>query len=478
MKTANLIKSMNLTHLTPWIGLPLLGASLNTLAQERPNIIYIMTDQHTASAMSCAGSPYVNTPNLDRLAQRGIRFTNAYCAFPLSGPSRAAMFTGYTPAEIGMHTNGAPMPDSLLTQTLGNRMAEAGYSCAYAGKWHVPTAELPDRVAFGFEKLHGHDDYGLAEACVRFLQRKHKQPFFLVASFDNPHNICEVARTQNPPFAQLTDTTTACCPGLPANFMPGPYEPDALAFEKRQNHRLYPTTNYTPDQWRHYLYAYYRLVERVDAEIGKLIDELDRQQLWKHSVIIFTADHGDGCAAHQWNQKTALYEEVVNVPFILCLPGGKQAGKELPTLINNGTDLMPSLLDWAGAPRAEGRTGASLKPIAEKGLTAADALHPYVVTETNFLQTAGTLGWMVRTPRYKYVLYDTGRYREQLFDMENDRGEQRNLAVEERYAEVLARHRRMLCEWAELHPSSSTRLMKKYIPNNSQYSSTHTLSTR
>ena len=124
-------------------------------AQERPNILYIMTDQQTANAMSCAGNTDLRTPNMDKLAERGIRFTNAYCSMPLSGPSRGAMFTGYMPGEVGLLENGTPMPDSLHSTSLGVLMNKAGYTCAYAGKWHVHTNSLPDKQAFGFENLHG-----------------------------------------------------------------------------------------------------------------------------------------------------------------------------------------------------------------------------------------------------------------------------------------------------------------------------------
>ena len=99
-------------------------------AQEKPNIIYIMTDQQTAKAMSCAGNKDLHTPNMDKLAQRGIRFDNAYCAHPLSGPSRAAMFTGHTSGEVGLDKNGTPMPDSLRTRTLGSLVEQAGYTPA------------------------------------------------------------------------------------------------------------------------------------------------------------------------------------------------------------------------------------------------------------------------------------------------------------------------------------------------------------
>lgn len=441
------------------------GALLPTAlqAQDRPNIIYIMTDQQTATAMSCAGNTDVHTPSMDRLAERGVRFENAYCSMPLSGPSRASMFTGCMPSEAGMAENETPLPDSLRATTLGELMKKGGYQCAYAGKWHVNTNSLPDQFAFGFENLHGHNDIGLAESCVAFLKRTPRKPFFLVASFDNPHNICEYARKQNLPFASLEEPPLEACPGLPANFGINPYDADALAHEKRQSHRLYPTHDYTPDDWRRYRNAYYRLIETVDAEIGKILNQLDEQDLWKNTVVIFTSDHGDGCGAHQWNQKTVLYDEVVNVPFIVCLPGGKNAGKVLPQLINNGVDLMPSVCDWASISLPQGRKGLSYRQIVEKA-DEAMSHHTYVVTETNFAQTSGTLGWMVRTPQYKYVLYDTGRNREQLYDMRDDRGEMRNLAVEEKHKEVVIQHRQRLSEWMQRHPVRGKVAPVRYIP--------------
>lgn len=432
-------------------------------AQERPNIIYIMTDQQTATAMSCVSNENLHTPNMDKLAQRGVRFENAYCAHPLSGPSRAAMFTGHTSGEVGLDKNGTPMHDSLRTRTLGNLVEQAGYTTAYAGKWHVHTNSLPDKYAFGFENLHGHNDFGLAEACVDFLKRKHNKPFFLIASFDNPHNICEYARKQPLPFATIDEPGLEACPNLPANFNVAPYDADVLAREKSLNYRIYPTNNYTPDDWRRYLNAYYRLVEHVDTEIGKIINEIDRQDLWKNTVIIFTSDHGDGAASHQWNQKTALYEEVVNIPLIVCLPQNKNAGKVLPQLVNNGVDLLPSICEWTGAQVPAGCRGISFRSVVESG-DVQKAHQPYLVTETYFFQTGGTRGWLVRTPQYKYVLYETGKNREMLYDMQTDRGEMRNLAVESKYRSTLFQHRKMLETWMKQHPLPGRSPALRFIP--------------
>lgn len=444
----------------------ILASALPALAK-RPNVIYIMTDQQSANAMSCAGNTDLKTPAMDRLAARGVRFANAYCALPLSGPSRAAMFTGIMPSQCGMLENETPLPDSLRNRTLGNLMEEAGYDNGYAGKWHVNTNALPAEKAFGFRRLHGHDDRGLAEAAVEFLRSDHGgKPFFLVASFDNPHNICPYARGQRLPEAEIPEpASVADCPNLPANHLVQPYDPDILSWERGLSYRLYPTNGYTPDDWRRYRNAYFRLVEHVDAEIGKIVDEIDRQGLWDDTVVIFTSDHGDGQGAHQWNQKTALWEETANIPLIVCAPERKKhAGKVSEALVNNGIDLMPSVLDWAGKGKPAWCDGASFRYAAED--PDAASAQEFVVTETDFAQTGGTKGWMLRTPRYKYVLYEAGANREALYDMDNDRLETRNLAIESTYKPVVEEHRRMLAQWFDDNPGGLRYSRRRFIPVN------------
>ena len=162
-----MVKQISVKHIAC---LSLLSTSM-AHAAERPNIIYIFTDQHTANAMSCAGNPDLHTPNLDRLAAAGIMFQNAYCTAPLSGPSRGAMFTGCYPGTTGLLVNGAPLQESLQTRTLGTLVKNAGYECAYGGKWHVPELDIPDKVR-GFDQIYKHSDDGLAEACVELFDEK------------------------------------------------------------------------------------------------------------------------------------------------------------------------------------------------------------------------------------------------------------------------------------------------------------------
>lgn len=444
-----------------WTIVAVFCASSSFLQARRPNVILIMTDQQAAKAVGYAGNQNLHTPAMDRIASHGVSLQNAYCSFPLSGPSRAAMMTGLYAGESGIDRNEIPLPEELRKETLGELVSAAGYDCAYAGKWHLNTISLPSEQAFGFRNLKGNGDQGLAEAAVSFLKEDHEKPFFLIVSFTNPHNICEFARGQRTPMADIgPKPRTGDCPHLPANFAVAPCDADVLQFEKRQNYSLYPTQNYSRSDWRQYLYAYYRLVEAVDGEIAKIVDELDRQDYWDNSVIIFTSDHGDGMAAHHWNQKTVLYEESACVPAVICLPGGAHAGESTDALFNNGVDLMPSICDWTEAVMPAGRSGKSIRPVLEDSTQGQD----FIVTETNFKQTAGSYGWMVRTKRYKYVLYDKGRYREQLYDMEKDRGEMHNLAVKEKYASIVAEHREILRKWLEEHPGPERWLHKRFIP--------------
>lgn len=431
----------------PFIFLAATGlfSSASALAQKQlPNIIYIFTDQQTATALSCAGNPDINTPNMDRLALEGARFVNAYCAAPLSTPSRSAMMTGVPPGALGTLQNGAKLKSPYSENTIGTLLKEKGYDCGYAGKWHLPESDIPDEK-YGFKKIYEHNDYGLAEACVEFLYEKRDKPFFLVASFDNPHNICEYARGQNLFYATVEEPPIGDCPNLPANFAVAPFDAEVIRTEQAANTQIYPVANFSADDWRRYRNAYYRLVETVDKELGKILNALDKQKLWNNTIVIFSSDHGDGNAAHKWNQKSALYEETTNIPFIVRLPGQNKRGIIKEQLVNNGIDLFATICDYAGATPPIYCQGKSLRnALEEKSQDFNDA----VVTETLF-DEGTTKGWMVRTKDYKYILYDKGLYREQLYDMRTDRIEMVNLAIEKKYINILEKHRRLLNSWHE-----------------------------
>ncbi len=407
---------------------------------KRPNILYIFTDQQSAPAMSCAGNPDVSTPAMDRLAAEGVRFDRSYCTFPICTPSRASMFTGRYPHQVGITWNEQSMTDEAREHGIGNVLRGAGYDCGYGGKWHIPWC-APMEEGHGFECVNAFDDVNLARDTLAFLRRdRGEQPFFFVASFDNPHNICEVAAGMDlawgpvPEPARLDD-----CPVLPANHVPAPYEPRGAVSGRKGD--------YTPDDWRRYLWTYYRLVEKVDAEIGKILRGLDELGLWDDTLVIFSSDHGDMMGAHQMVQKLPLYDECMHIPLIVRPPGGTSGRCDAEHLVCNGIDLYPTLCDYAGVTPPIALPGASLRPLVEPGTDAP--WRDEVVAVTRIGGPRGPQGRMVRTARYKYMAYESGTYREQLFDMERDPGEMVNLAISSRYRTVLQDHRDRLRRWCE-----------------------------
>ncbi len=411
---------------------------------ERPNIVYIFTDQQFAGAMSCAGNEDLHTPALDRLASEGVRFENAYCTYPLCTPSRASMFAGRWPHEVGINQNGQPIDAAFREQELGHLLSNAGYECVYGGKWHIPEISIPE--GHGFRKICGFDDVALPARCREFFAQTHEKPFFLVASFDNPHNICEWRRQQNVPWGEIgAPPRVEDCPMLPANFAIPPFEPEAIRIITGRNPRIYPDVRYSAEQWRRYRWAYYRLVEKVDAQIGQILDALDDAGLAENTLVIFSSDHGDGHGAHHLVQKSFLYEEASRVPLIVRMLGVSAEGHvDRAHLMASCLDIYATVCDFAGVTPPAGTHGRSMRPLLD-GSDVED-WHRYVVSETHF-DNHNCDGRIVRTARYKYIAYSWGAYREQLFDMTQDPGEMVNLAVMSRYADVLQQHRDLLREW-------------------------------
>lgn len=413
---------------------------------DQPNILFIFTDQQTASAMSCAGNEDLHTPAMDRLAAQGVRFAHTYCTSPLCSPARSSLFTGRMPHETGVTWNNMRIAEHLHDQTMGNLFSTAGYECAYGGKWHVPESRgVPNGL--GFQKICDMNDHQLADRCIAFLEQDHQRPFLLVASFDNPHNICEWARNQLLPWGPVKSAPTADCPTLPANAAIPPFEPEMIRLAQAAEPWVYMGASYSDDEWRHYRHAYYRLVEKVDAEIGRILDALDATGLAENTLVVFTSDHGDGVGTHRWNQKSILYEEVVRVPLVVSFPGTSRTGAVDSThLVSNGLDLLPTFCDYAGVEQPEGLSGYSLRPLIE-GNDTNDWRDHLVIQSVIIPGGRAMTGRAVRTARHKYVVYNWGRHREQLHDLEDDPGEMVNLAVSSRHSDVLQHHRQMLYDW-------------------------------
>lgn len=426
----------------------------------RPNVLLILTDQHSADVLSCAqGDRFLRTPHIDSLAARGVRFTRAYVANPICVPSRTALFTGRYPHETGVQNNDRHPVDPKRFPTLGTLFRRAGYDTGYVGKWHVPIP-IADPEASGFDytanlKNNGGDS-DTPPAVAAFLARKRDRPFLLVASFVNPHNICEWARGNRLPDGEVgPPPPPEECPPAPANLAPPPDEPDAISLARRSYHAnpQFPVGDFDAAKWRQYRWAYYRMVEKVDAGIGRALASLRESGQEENTLVVFTADHGDCQGAHGWNQKTVFNDESSRVPFIVSPPRARRVGTS-DRLVQTGIDLLPTLCDYAGISVTPGLHGVSHRAAVEGTLPEPEPAR-FVVVSNHLVQGFPILGVkpapagrMLRTDRYKYCVYDQGRQRESLVDMRRDPGELVNLAANPDFAGVLAEHRRLLLDWS------------------------------
>jgi arylsulfatase A-like enzyme len=434
------------------------------MPEARPNLLFVFTDQQSALAMGGPRQPWVQTPALQSLAARGVSFSRAYCAAPVCGPSRACLLTGRAPHETGVRWNGQTPAGHL--PTFGQTLRQSGYETAWAGKWHLPKSypTEPDALP-GFENLTIAPDHPLlqrdigygwpgfalgantdapyVDQALRFLHRPHRQPFLLAVSLHNPHDICwwvrKPRRLPGPPEL----------PPLPANFAVSDAEPELLRLGRQRDHygeEIRYTTDWSEEDWRLYLHAYYRMTEDVDAQVGRLLDALRATGQQDNTLVIFTSDHGEGMAAHQWVAKLAFHEEIVRVPLIVAGPGVRGHGRVDATSLVGGLDLFPTLCDFAHVRDLPATRGRSLRPLLETDAAPSDCTH-LVCTLDPDNERPDLSGRLVITPRYKYCAYSTGPGAETLHDLQVDPGEQRDLARDPAHRETLAHHRHLLDHW-------------------------------
>lgn len=446
-----------------------LGAVAQSSNPSRPNVLIIMTDQQTAEAMSVAGNMDLKTPAMDFLAQHGTRFTEAYCSQPLCTPSRTSIFTGVMPSQSGFVGNyeedESLWPDSLLM--MGKIFKDAGYQTGYVGKWHLPLPATSIEK-HGFDYIHNTWSGDFLDAanpayCARFMKANKDKPFLLVASFLNPHDICEWARNDYLKMDFIADPPAPeFCPQLPYNWKISANEPPIIREQQKVNPRTYPTIDWEEGQWRQYRWAYNRLIEKVDGYVQMVLDGLKKYGLEKNTLIIFTSDHGDGYAAHQWNQKQVLYQESAKVPFIISKIG-TFTGKTNDHLLCNGIDLMTTICSYAGIKGPSYLKGVDLKKVMEQpNIRLRDTL----VIETDFSDNTvllGIKGRAIITKRYKYIVYDKGDLKEQLFNLEKDPGETLNLIYDKKQAKILNEMRTYLSSYTKIHNDPFNTTLTKMI---------------
>ncbi len=431
----------------------------------KPNIIYLYTDQQSETMMSCSGNEYLKTPAMDYIAENGIRFTRAYTTNPVCSPARVSMMTGRFPGyfndkdgkQVRENRGAMQIPEvseEVKTTTLAAHLKEAGYDLIYGGKEHLPPSLTPK--ALGFKDISNDERDVLANEAAKYIKKKHENPYFMVVSLINPHDICYMAirdfanseqsqgilRNGKTELAALDEALKLpegieretffekYCPPLPPNFEP--QEDEALAIGSLLDQRSFRKSareNYTEDQWRMHRWAYARLTEMVDARIQVILDALKASGQEENTLVIFSSDHGDNDASHRMEHKTVMYEESTNIPFAAMWKGKIPAGQvDKTSLVSNGLDLLPTVCDYAGIKVHTDPRGRSLKSLFEGH-------------ETSWRKTLGVEGeisrMVVNEEGYKYVRYDAVGIEERLMDLNKDPFETTHFTNEESHSKVL-----------------------------------------
>lgn len=451
----------------------------------RPNILFFMTDQQRWDCVGANGNRIIQTPNLDRLAMRAANFSHAFCQAPVCVPSRTSFFTGRYPHAHRNRVNYTPLdPRETLMQSY---LREAGYRTAAVGKLHYypPTAEEAQRTGFDIVELHDgvrftdkwSDYVTWRKACDPLATQSHyrelvsdiaegtnpyraaiaeqftdttwtglrtrhhlrelaesDQPFFLFSSFWKPHAGFEVSE----PFASMYDGVHIPLPESVTSeqiaAMPLPLQGLIL--------RGAGPGDWSPERLQWAYRSYYGTISHIDREVGLTLDALEESGAAENTIVVFASDHGDQMLEHGTMGKNCFYEASIRVPLMIALPGVVRPGghDELVESI----DLLPTLFDLAGLAEPHECQGHSLVPLIgnadvtwkPRDCVFAENIIPEVINDGRvdlpFEKGAGVDGIrhpdgkMVRTQRWKYNYYPEG-YAE-LYDLEEDPGETRNLA--------------------------------------------------
>lgn len=443
----------------------------------KPNIVFFFADDQRFDTIRALGNPHIPTPNLDALVARGTTFSHAYIMGGSSGavcmPSRAMLMTGRTLCRIQGQGQEIPANHTLL----GEALRSAGYETFGTGKWHngtrafhrsfscgaeiffggmedhwnvpacdfSPTGDYPEprehtsQMHLGRPKQTGprvfdhiragkHSSELFCDAAVKFLREYDRsRPFFMYVSFMAPHD----PRTMPRKFRDGIDEASL---PLPANVMPEhPFDNGELRIRDEQ---LAPWPR-TPAVVRQHLADYYAMISHLDAELGRVLKTLEASGLAENTVVVFAGDNGLAVGQHGLMGKQSLYEHSIHVPFIMSGPG-IQEGTRCDSLCYL-LDIMPTLCDVADVAVPSSVEGISLAPCLQ------DASHQ---ARDSLVFAYRGLHRAARRSRHKLIEYAVdGNRRTQLFDLENDPLEVRNLAEQPEHADTLAGLRQDLQVW-------------------------------
>ncbi len=430
-----------------------LEAAAQSRPSARPNIVVIITDDQVFRALGCAGNKAIHTPNLDRLAAQGTRFTTAVVASPVCVASRASIWSSHYPQQHGStFLDNQPFIRKVKAgqlKPLAQYLAEAGYVNGYCGKSHLGNPRENLGFQEGGEMVGGSDERAFAFA-EEFLTARGAgpRPFFLCIAPTQPHIPLK------PPDRWREFYKPRDMP-LDPNYREAPLN-SSLTNQGAPGQISYRDGGgpKTREEAQRVTALYYGEVSNMDEQVGRVMKKLADLDVEKNTLVIFLSDNGYHLGNHGVGNKLLMYEESIRVPFIVRYPDVVRSGQVSDALISS-LDVMPTILDFAGLPIPQGLEGKSLKPL----LTGkANHLRDAVFSEACGIAGLGIGHRMVRTRDLKYMLSDANE--EGLFDLRADPYEMNNLVKDPNATPQLDRLRKSLAAWmdriGDRHPQPPT----------------------
>ena len=439
------------------------------LAQaRRPNVLLIMADDLN-NDMGTYGHRLVKTPNLDRLAARGVRFDRAYTQFPLCSPSRVSLLTGLRPGTTRVHdlqTNfRTVLPDVVTLPQMFRRnsyfSARVGKIYHYGNPGDIGTSGLDDPASWdlfvnprgidkdeegqltNFTPTRGlgsalayysspaadedHTDGKVATETIALLEKHKDRPFFIGTGFYRPH-----------------------CPFIAPQKYFDMYPLDGIPAPRASSESGAPPAAWftTPPHWsvsergqRETIRAYYASISFLDANVGRLLDALDRLGLTDNTIVVFLSDHGYHLGEHgQWMKQT-LFERAARAPMIVAGPGISSKGRSTSRVVEF-LDLYPTLAALAGVQAPQGLHGRSLTPLLKNPKAKWD--YPAITQVRRGPAASNYMGYSIRTEKWRYTEWDNGKRGTELYDERRDPREDKNLAADPKHQKVVVEMQRLL----------------------------------
>jgi arylsulfatase A-like enzyme len=418
----------------------------------RPNILLLVTDDQRAESLGCAGNRIIKTPNIDALAQRGVRFSNSFATTAICMSSRASLLTGMYTRVHGVDDFIKPLAVNLLNKSYPHLLHQNGYRTGFIGKWGVDAGAMPTEDFDFFRGYQGQGRYFSpgekkhltviqTEQAIEFLRGcTQHQPFCLAVSFKASH-VQDEGRYLPGIYAKYP-YDPALSDYYKDDVVPAVATKDAqrwpLMFERSMNHTR-EGPDFSAPNYQQTMKSLYRLLTGVDLAVGQILGQLKSLGLDENTAIIFTSDHGSFYGEHGFGGKWLMHEEAIRTPMIVCdptLPIDRR-GVVCPQMALN-IDVPATVLDLAGITKTIGMQGRSLLPLA-RGQTPAWRSEWFYENHFRNAKTEPILASEgIRTQRWKFIRYiDTDPPYEQLFDLKTDPREQINLASDPTYRDQL-----------------------------------------